>query len=125
MHPAVLTELKKRWAQVKANHESVHVAEYGEADWVMGRTTGDPSNCWVFDGNDINDVGSDSRQDRKAKAGGIFVQAGMRFAFNPEEEGIVLIEFVTGVLTGSGTFMKVSGDGESLLNVPDGQKWGA
>ena len=125
MHPAVLTELKKRWEQVKGNHESVHVGEYGEADWVMGRTTGDPVNCWVFDGRELNDAGSDSRQDRKAKAGGIFAQAGMRFAFNPEEEGVVLIEFVTGVLTGSGTFMKISGDGESLLNVPDGQKWGA
>lgn len=125
MHPAVLTELKKRWEKVKGNHESCHIGEYSEADWVMGRTTGDPVNCWVWDGNDISDVGSDVRQDRKPKAGGVFIQAGMRFAFNPEEEGQVLIEFVTGVLTGSGTFMKVSGDGESLLNVPEGQKWGA
>ncbi len=125
MHPAVLTELKKRWEKVKANHESCHIGEYSAADWVMGRTDGDPSNCWIWDGNDLNEVGPDTRQDRKAKAGGVFVQAGMRFAFNPDEEGQVLIEFVTGVLTGSGTFMKVAGDGESLLNVPDGQKWGA
>ncbi|MCC6739641.1 MAG: hypothetical protein IT452_11405 [Planctomycetia bacterium] len=125
MHPAVLTELKKRWEKVKGNHESVHIGEYPEADWISGRTTGDPSNCWVWDGNDLNEVGADVRQDRKAKAGGVFVQAGMRFAFNPEEEGQVLVEFVTGVLSGSGAFMKVAGDGESLLNVPDGQKWGA
>lgn len=125
MHPAVLTELKKRWNTAKANHSSVHVGEYSEADWVMGRTTGDPSNCWVFDGNDVNEVGADQRQDRKAKAGGIFEQAGMRFCFNQEEQGQVLIEFVTGVLTGSGEFMKVTGDGEALMKVPDGQKWGA
>ncbi|MCE9583895.1 MAG: hypothetical protein K8T20_15540 [Planctomycetes bacterium] len=125
MHPAVLTELKKRWELVKGNHESVHIGEYAEGDWVMGRTDGDPVNCWVWDGSDLQDVGADVRQERKAKAGGVFVQAGMRFAFNPEEEGIVLIEFVTGVLSGSGTFMKISGDGESLLNVPEGQKWGA
>jgi len=32
---------------------------------------------------------------------------------------------VTGVLSGSGMFMKVSGDGESLMSLPDGLKWGA
>ena len=125
MHPAVLTELKKRWNAVKANHSSVHIGEYSEGDWVGGRTTGDPANCWVWDGNELNEVGAEVRQDRKAKAGGIFEQAGLRFALNPEEDGQVLVEFVTGVLTGSGEFMKIAGDGESLLKIPDGQKWGA
>jgi hypothetical protein len=125
MHPAVLAELKKRWAKVSGNHSSVHVAEYAEADWTMGRTTGDPSNCWIWDGNDLQEVGADVKQDRRAKAGGVFEQAGMRFAFDPENDGQVLVEFVTGVLTGSGMLMKVTGDGESLMNVPDGQKWGA
>ena len=125
MHPAVLTEMKKRWEAVKANHSSLHIGEYSEADWVAGRTDGDPVNCWVWNGDELEEVGAETRQNRKAKAGGVFEQAGMRFAFNPEEEGQVLIEFVTGVLTGSGTFMKVTGDGESLMDVPEGKKWGA
>ena len=125
MHPAVLTEMKKRWEAVKGDHVSLHIGEYTDADWINGRLTGDPANCWVWDGENLEEVGADVRQNRKAKAGGVFEQAGMRFGFNLEEEGSVLVEFVTGVLSGSGMFMKVSGDGESLMSLPDGLKWGA
>ena len=68
MHAAVLTEMKKRWEKVKGQHSSVHIGEYSEGDWVSGRTVGDPTNCWVWDGSDLNEVGAEQRQERKAKA---------------------------------------------------------
>ncbi|NUN50064.1 MAG: hypothetical protein HUU15_14645 [Candidatus Brocadiae bacterium] len=123
MHPALEAEMKKRWNQVSANHSLLHIAEFSEADWVAGRTTGDPTNCWTWDGSDLQDVGTDTRHTIKAKAGGVLEHAGMRFCFDPENEGMVLVEFVTGVLAGSGEMMKLSEDGESLRPVPEGQKW--
>jgi hypothetical protein len=125
MHPAILTELKKRWAAVKGNHESCHVAEYPEANWEAYRIQGDPSKAWVWNGETAEEVDpNEVKHVRKVKAGGVFVQAGLRYAFNPEVEGEILVEFVTGALTGNGAVMKVSGDGDALLSTPDGQKWG-
>lgn len=124
MHPAVLTELKKRWKNVGANHESCYVAEYSEADWEAGRISGDPAKAWVFNGTDYEEVDpSSTPHNRKPKAGGVFVQAGLRYAFNPEDQQMMLVEFVTGVLSGSGQLMKISGDGEALLQIPEGTKW--
>lgn len=124
MHAGVEKELKKRWEANKANHGSVHVAEYAEADWEQGRITGDPSKVWIWNGSGLEEASADTKQSRKTKAGGVFEQAGMRYCFHPDD-GTVLVEFVTGVLSGSGMIMKISGEGDALLPDPNGPRWGA